>query len=238
MTELSSFLKLPMLERAPSGIFKTDMYITFRELTFQADPPPMLAIAINPQARSLQAAVPILERSPTAGSAYRRFATEFYKTFLRFSHPYRPAHIMVDDPVFCAFLSADLRDSGTTVRVVSDETELIEESELKPSSMNEPARLPLVAIASRMVLQVQEQILADHQGTRGGPSPPPGLPNLADVLRPLPMCPKIMRACGAPACGKLSPSLKACLGCKRAWYCGVPCQKAAWSRHKPSCRPK
>jgi hypothetical protein len=142
---------------------------------------------------------------------------------------------MVDDPVFCDFLSADLRDSGTTVRVVSDETELIEEGALKASSMNEPARLPLVAISSRMILQVQEQILADHRGARGGgPAPPP--PNLSQVLTPLPMCPKIMRACGAPSCGKLSPSLKACLGCKRAWYCGVPCQKAAWSKHKPSCR--
>ena len=139
---------------------------------------------------------------------------------------------MVDDPVFCDFLNGDLRDSGTTVRVVNDETELIEESELKPSGMNEPARLPLVAISSRMILQVQEQILAD-QGFRGGPAPPT---SLAAVLTPLPMCPKIMRACGAPSCGKLSPFLKACLGCKRAWYCGVPCQKAAWSKHKPSCR--
>jgi hypothetical protein len=236
MTELSSFLKLPVLEMAPSGRFKTDIYVTFRVLTFEADPPPVLAIAINPQARSLQTAIPVLERYPTAGSAFRRFATEFYKTFLRFDHPHRPAHIMVDDPVFCAFLNTDLRDSGTTVRVVNDETELIEEGGIKPSSMNEPARLPLVAIASQMVLHVQEQILADHRGSRGDSSPPPGRPNLANVLTPIPMCPKILRTCGAPSCGKLLPLLKACLGCKKAWYCGVPCQKAAWSKHKPSCR--
>ncbi|KAK2022438.1 hypothetical protein LX32DRAFT_602774 [Colletotrichum zoysiae] len=43
-------------------------------------------------------------------------------------------------------------------------------------------------------------------------------------------------------CGKvrtdLGKALKNCGRCKKAWYCGVDCQRANWKLHKPECPPR
>ncbi|KAK2057510.1 hypothetical protein LY76DRAFT_646875 [Colletotrichum caudatum] len=43
-------------------------------------------------------------------------------------------------------------------------------------------------------------------------------------------------------CGKvrtdLGKTLRNCGRCKKAWYCGVDCQKAHWKLHKPECPPR
>ncbi|KAK2041869.1 hypothetical protein LZ31DRAFT_596900 [Colletotrichum somersetense] len=36
----------------------------------------------------------------------------------------------------------------------------------------------------------------------------------------------------------LGKALKNCDRCKKAWYCGVDCQRAHWKLHKPECPPR
>jgi hypothetical protein len=51
-------------------------------------------------------------------------------------------------------------------------------------------------------------------------------------------CRRVRGAC-CDACGtsgSVSCRLNMCTRCKRRWYCGSTCQKAAWPRHKLTCR--
>ena len=50
---------------------------------------------------------------------------------------------------------------------------------------------------------------------------------------------RLGKLCGS--CGKgqqeTGAPLKACTRCRKAFYCGASCQRAAWPQHKKTCRP-
>ena len=130
------FLQLPMKSAIPNGNVAHDLsgllrrgqwqsavYITLRQFQFESFVPhhvnPQFCLIINPESKLTHACFPIMDMGKCCDEQYPKIVEMLYETFLEFDiHEetrYRPAMIMVDDPLLAVCLRRELEGYDDTV---------------------------------------------------------------------------------------------------------------------------
>ena len=129
------FLQLPMKSTLPNGNIAHDMtglrrgqfqslvYMTVRQFQFYSSVPqhvhPQMCLIINPESKLTHACFPVMDMGKCCDDQYPKIVEMMYETFLEFDiHEetrYRPAMIMVDDPLLAVCLRRELEGYDDTV---------------------------------------------------------------------------------------------------------------------------
>lgn len=229
---LVRFLNLPVRDLAPTGLCKSDVYLSVRDMAFNMKPRPVLANIINPYARYCFDPIPVEIEEGKAGnfSAKKVFPTitgAMYKNFVNLtaenkSIAFRPSIIMVDDPVLASYLAEEIpSNSGTEIKLVNVKDTTLTNIDGIECNLEEAAN----SVWGILKKEVQKLVT--------GESLNPVVQRENDKIFPI-----VLRACQNSACGKLDISHKLCRNCMHATYCSAECQKCDWKRHKKLCSKK
>lgn len=240
------FLSLPLRERSPTGLVRADVYISVRELKLEVatGPRPLIANWINPYAAFVYPPFPVIQNEPNAKSAYPNLVNAFYECFITLkddkgeSIAHRPAVIMVDDPVLQFYFLEDLRGTGTDVRVVNQNTEVLTADDGKKFNLVAPAdhcwlnfRRGIIEFMKQQ--EVKKAAAVAEARARGEDVPETDNEPPASSINP-DVVPAVLTAC--MNCGCFRTHLQACGKCLSAFYCSRDCQVAGWKRHKRLCK--
>ena len=145
--KLEAFVRLPLATTLPNGnlandatlrvrrhhLMRTEVYVTLRHFQFDGAPPkraPQICVVINPHSRFTHACFPLIGMGKNCDQVYPKVAEMLYDSFTEFDihekSKYRPDLIMVDDPLLHKFFRRELHGTGTRVKLVHVDSELIE----------------------------------------------------------------------------------------------------------------
>ena len=205
---LLQFLNLPVRDIAPTGLCKSDVYLSIRDMAFDLKPRPVLANIINPYARYCFDPIPV--------AMYKNFVT---LTAENVSIAFRPSVIMVDDPVLASFLLQEIPvGCGTEIRYVDVKTTTLTNIDGITCNLQEAANSVWAIIRK----EIQKLVTKQTQ----------------DASEKDKVLPIVLSACQNSTCGKLDNSHKSCSNCMNALYCSAACQKSGWKKHKKNCIKK
>jgi hypothetical protein len=223
---------------------KSEVYFTLRHFMFPHSSPvnaPQVCIVINPHSKLKHCCFPILDLGKNCDELFPNCTEIMYESFLEFDiHEktrYRPNTIMVDDPLLAVFLGRELHGSGTVVKLVYLEQEVIQTilSE-EDTTLSQICNNLFPEIRQATVQYVREnadtmewKCRIDEKTARAAAAAEEV--EHGDLL--------ILRACSW--CGVLAPRIKRCGGCLdhlQTNYCSSKCQLAGWRQHKEVCTNK
>ena len=229
MSLRDAFLKLPLREMSPTGLVRSDIYVSVRDLSLDVSdgPRPLIANWINPYAAFVYPPFPIIQDVPNAKTAYPNLMDAVYDCFVNLKDAdgniiaYRPAVILVDDPVLQYYWQADLGNSGTVVRSVNQNTETLVHADGTEFQLVTPANHCWLNFRKGII-----EFMKNQEGEKGS--------SLSDPAVDETIIPLVLTAC--MHCGVFKTKLLACGSCLGAFYCDRDCQKGGWKRHKVLCK--